>query len=133
MRLRKGNNADLNGLTGTRRLEDDIPLHWRDQYAGRLGIEQTLGEHWSLRAGYSYGNNPVPSGTLSPLTAAITEHTLTAGAGYRAGRVQVDAAVQWQLPATGRTRRSDLAGGEYSDSSTEVSVEWIGLTTRVDF
>ena len=133
VRLSKGNNADLNGLVGSHRLNDNVPLDWRDQYVGRLGVEQRLGDHWTLRAGYAYGNNPVPAGTLTPLNAAITEHLLTAGVGYRVGRVQVDAAYQWLVPATARVGRSGLAAGEYSDSVTEIDVQWIGVTTRIDF
>lgn len=133
VRLRHGNNADLNGLVGSPRLNDDIPVRWRDQFVARVGLEQGLDDHWSLRAGYAYGNNPVPPGTLTPLTAAITEHTLTAGIGYKQGRVRVDAAFQWELPATGSVGESDLAAGEYSFSSTRVGVEWLGLTTEVEF
>lgn len=133
VRLSEGNNKDLNNLLGSRRLNDDIPIRWRDQYVARIGFEQGLDDHWTLRAGYSYGNNPVPPGTLTPLTAAITEHTVTAGVGYRQGRLRVDAAYQWELPATGDVRQSDLAAGEYSDSSTRVSVQWLGVTTEVDF
>lgn len=133
VRLSDGNNKDLNGVVGSRRLNDDVPLRWRDQYVARIGFEQGLNDHWTLRAGYSYGNNPVPPGTLTPLTAAITEHTITAGVGYRQGRVRVDAAFQWELPATGSVRESDLASGEYSNSSTRVGVEWFGITTEVDF
>ena len=133
VRLTRGNNADLNGLVGSSRLHDDIPLRWRDQYVGRVGVEQRLGDHWALRAGYAYGNNPVPAETLSPLTAAITEHTLTAGVGYRWSRLSLDAAYQWQLPATGRVRRSGLAAGEYSGSVTEVDVQRLSLTTSISF
>ena len=133
VRLSNGNNADLNGLLGSRRLDDNVPLDWRDQFVGRIGLEQGLGAHWTARAGYSYGNNPVPPGTLTPLNAAITEHTLTAGVGYRAGRVRIDAAYQWEVPATGRVHQSALAAGEYSYSVTEVDVQWISLTTTIGF
>lgn len=133
VRLSNGNNKDLNGLLGSRRLNDDIPVRWRDQYVTRVGIEQGLDDHWTLRAGYAYGNNPVPAGTLTPLTAAITEHTITAGVGYRQGPWRVDAACQWELPATGNVSQSDLAAGEYSASSTRVSIEWLGVTAEVDF
>lgn len=133
VRLSDGNNKDINGLLGSDRLNDDIPLRWRDQYVARVGIEQGLDDHWTLRAGYAYGNNPVPSGTLTPLTAAITEHTLTAGVGYREGRLRVDAACQWQLPATGHVAESELQAGEYSSSSTRVGIQWLGMTAEVGF
>ena len=39
-----------------------------------------------LRAGYAYGPSPVPTGTLTPMTAAIVEHTLGFGAGLLQGK-----------------------------------------------
>jgi long-chain fatty acid transport protein len=131
--LTHGTDKDLNGLLGSNALNDNIPLHWRDQFVERIGAEQILDAHWTLRAGYAYGNDPVPAGTLTPLNAAITEHTLTAGAGYRVGRVTVDAAYQWELPATGRVRQSELAAGEYSNSVTAVDVQSLSLTVKYGF
>ncbi len=133
VRLTSGNNADLNGLVGSSRLNDDIPLRWGDQYVGHLGVEQAFGTHWTVRAGYAYGNNPVPDGTLTPLTAAITEHLLTTGVGYTTGRWRFDAAYQWQVPATARVGRSDLAAGEYSDSVTSVYIHAVSLTARMEY
>ncbi len=133
VRLTSGTDADLNGLVGSSRLDDDIPLRWSDQYVGRFGVEQAFGEHWTVRIGYAYGNNPVPDGTLTPLTAAITEHLLTAGAGYKVGRWRFDAAYQWQVPATARVNRSDLAAGEYSNSVTSVTIQWVGLSARLEY
>lgn len=131
--LTHGNNADLNGLLKSGRLDDTIPLHWSDQYVGRLGAEQRLGDHWTVRAGYAYGNNPVPDNTLTPLTAAITEHLLTAGVGYRVGHVKIDAAYQWQVPATARIRYSDVAPAEYGDSVVSVNVQQFNLTLGYEF
>ena len=133
VRLTSGSNADLNGLVGSDRLNDDIPLRWGDQYVGRLGVEQAFGPRWTVRAGYSYANNPVPDDTLTPLTAAITEHLLTAGVGYKVGRWRFDAAYQWAVPATARVDRSALAAGEYSHSVTGVYIQWVSLSARVEY
>ena len=126
--LTRGNNADLNGLVGANSLDDTVPLRWSDQYVERLGAEYTFHTHWTARAGYAYGNDPVPARTVSPLTAAITEHLLTAGVGFHVGHVTLDAAYQWQVPATARVGRSALAAGEYSHSVTEVTVQQFSLT-----
>jgi long-chain fatty acid transport protein len=131
--LTRGTDPDLNGLVGSNRLNDQIPLHWRDQFVGRLGAEQAFAGHWSVRAGYSYGNDPVPPGTLTPLTAAIFEHTLTGGLGYQTGWLRLDASCQWALPAAGHVQRSSLASGEYDASSTEVSAERFGLSAIVSY
>ena len=131
--LTHGNNTDLNGVLGSSRLDDTVPLRWSDQYVGRLGVEQKLGEHWTVRGGYAYGNNPIPDHTLTPLNAAITEHLLTAGVGYRVGHVKIDAAYQWQVPATARIRRSDVAPAEYGDSVISVNVQQFNLTLGYEF
>jgi long-chain fatty acid transport protein len=131
--LTHGNDRDLNGLVGSNALNDNVPLHWHDQFVERIGGEQMIGSHWTIRGGYAYGNDPVPAGTLTPLNAAITEHTLTAGIGYRVGPVTVDAAYQWELPATGRVRQSELAAGEYSNSTVEINVQWFSLTAKYQF
>ena len=133
VRLTGGNNADLNGLVGGFRLNDDVPLRWSDQYVGRVGVEQAFGKRWTVRAGYSYANNPVPDDTLTPLTAAITEHLLTAGVGYQVGRWRFDAAYQWEVPATARVGRSALATGEYSNSVTSVYIQQVSLSARVEY
>ena len=131
--LTNGNNANLNGLVGSHTLNDDVPLRWRDSYVGRFGAEQGFGEHWVARLGYAYGSHPAPADTLTPLTAALPEHLLTAGVGYRAGRFRLDAAYQWQIPATEHVGRSALAAGEYSNSVTEVHIQMINVTVAVSF
>jgi hypothetical protein len=45
----------------------------------------------------------------------------------------VDAAYQWELPATGRVGHSELAAGEYSNSVTQVNVQWLNLTVKYGF
>ncbi len=114
-------------------IQDNVPLNWSDEWVYRVGLEYYVTENLSLRVGYSYGNSPVPSSTLTPMTAAIMEHTVTAGAGYRWGRWQFDLAYQYDLPVTRNVGTSSLLAGEYSNSSTTVSVHTIALTTRVSF
>ncbi len=133
VRLTNGNNRDLNGLVGSTSLSDNVPLDWRDQYVGRAGAEYALNEHWTVRAGYAYARNPVPAATLTPLTAAINEHIVTAGLGFRTGRLALDFAYQWQIPNSLTTGTSALASGEYSDTETSVGVQWIGLTATFGF
>ncbi len=133
VRLRGGNNRDLNGLLGSDRLDDDVPLRWRDQWVLRAGAELALTPHWDLRAGYAYAQNPIPGQTLTPLTAAITEHTITAGIGYHDERFAFDLAGQWDLPNEERIGTSDLASGEYSGSTLEISIQRLVLSGAVKF
>jgi hypothetical protein len=61
------------------------------------------------------------------------ENTLTLGVGYRYGRCRFDLAYQYDLPVTRDVGTSGLLSGEYSNSSTEVSIQWIALTVGVQF
>ncbi len=131
--LRNGNNADLNGLVAANKLDDNIPLDWRDQFVLRAGLEYELTGAWTLRAGYSYSPNPVPSDTLTPLTAAIAEHTVGAGIGFKSGAFSLDAAWEWALPVTEHVGNSALLDGEYSHSSVRVSTQWLALTAGYKF
>ncbi len=59
-------------------------FNWKDQWIFAVGIEyEAIKERLALRAGYNYGNNPVPDENLSPLTPIILEHHITGGIGYR--------------------------------------------------
>ena len=131
--LRHGNNADLNGVVKSTGLEDRAPLHWEDRFVYRTGVEFMASQHWRWRAGYSYGRNPVPAGTLTPLTAVVMEHTLGGGVGWENPRFFVDLAYQWNPPNRERVGQSDLRSGEYSHSQVEAGLHWFGLTTGVRF
>jgi long-chain fatty acid transport protein len=126
--LTHGSNAAINGVLGSTTIDDVAPLNWRDRFVYRLGAEYDRPDHWRLRAGYSYGGNPVPDRTLTPLTAVIFEHTLTAGAGYRTPDWQVDLSYQWDLPAQERVGQSALLSGEYNNSKVNVSIHWLAVT-----
>ena len=127
--LTNGNNAGINGVLGTNGISDSIPLHWRNRVTARAGIERTWRENATLRAGYAHGNSPVPGSTLSPLTAAITRDSITAGVGYRCGRVRFDAAYVLDPKVSRTTGTSALRAGEYSNSRVRVGVHSVILST----
>lgn len=131
--LTNGSNAALNGIVGSSTLRDTVPLGWRDRFVYRAGVEWTVTEPLRVRLGYAYGKSPVPDRTLTPLTGAIMEHTITAGVGYRIGPVQLDFAYQYDLPVTRRVADSDLRSGEYDQSEIEVSLHWVAVTASIRF
>ena len=67
-------------------------MQGKDQGVFGLGVESPMGEHFTFRGGYSYATNAVPSSTLTPMTAAILQHTLGTGFGYSKGRYNLDLA-----------------------------------------
>jgi long-chain fatty acid transport protein len=54
---------------------------WDDMTTFKLGMRYIAGEDWTWRAGYSYGEQPVPDDqmTFNILAPAVMEHHLTAG------------------------------------------------------
>jgi len=133
IRLDNGNNNDINGVLGTANIYDVVPLRWEDQFVYRFGLEFQATDAIALRAGYTYGKSPVPDSTLTPLTAAIMEHKLGGGVGWKNDRYFVDAAYQYSLPASQSVGPSALQAGEYSNSRTEVSVHMIAVTFGMNF
>jgi long-chain fatty acid transport protein len=57
-------------------------LNWKDQYVFAIGFAYDLTEKIVLRAGYNFGENPIPAEMLNPLMAVISEHHVTFGLGY---------------------------------------------------
>lgn len=133
IRLSNGSNADINGFLGSDQIHDVVPLDWKDRFVYRAGLEFAASEEFILRTGYAYGANPVPDSTVTPMSAAIFEHTLSGGIEWRRGRWAVAAAYQFQFPSESNVGTSGLASGEYSNSRTEVQAHWFGLTTGIRF
>ncbi len=131
--LTNGTNTTINGLVGSNDMQDVVPVRWRNQGVFGVGVESPVGEHFAFRGGYSYATNPVPSATLTPMTAAILQNTIGTGAGYSHGRYNFDLAYQVQLPASASVGTSSLLSGEYDNSKVNVTMQSLTLTTRIHF
>ena len=97
------------------------------------GVEFAATDRLTFRAGYAWGDSPVPAATLTPMTAAIATHTVGVGAGYQWGRCTFDLAYQYSPPTQVGVGTSALRSGEYSGSSTEVSIHQLALSARIGF
>jgi long-subunit fatty acid transport protein len=144
VKLKGGSNATIDSVAGSPAIRDEVALHWRNQGSFRAGVEVPVKKQWTGRAGYSYASNPVPSATLTPLTAAILSNSLSAGAGYNpesSGKHAAwmpsawrwDVAYQAQLPATQSVGHSALLAGEYDNSRVRVSTQAVTVTARFNF
>lgn len=69
-------------------------FNWKDQWVYALGADYRLTDRLTLRAGYNYGENPVPASTLTPLFPATVEQHLTLGFGWLSGNRTWDFAVE---------------------------------------
>jgi long-subunit fatty acid transport protein len=143
VKLKDGSNAVINSVAGSAAIRDEIPLHWKDQGTFRGGIEVPV-KQWTARAGYSFLSNPVPSSTITPLTAAILSNGLSTGLGWQPessgnhpplvpSSWSWDVAYQLQLPASQSVGQSSLKAGEYSDTSIHVMTQSVTVSARLNF
>jgi long-subunit fatty acid transport protein len=131
--LTRGTNAAINGLVGSSTLVDGVPLNWKDQYSFHVGAERLLTERASLRFGYAYGNNPVPSSTLTPMTAAIMSNQISTGLVYNLGHSRLEGAYVFDPTAQSHVQQSGLLSGEYNNSTVHVGTQSLTLGYTVQF
>lgn len=131
--LTNGTNTTINSVAGSTTLVDGVPLNWKDQYSFHGGVERLLFENTSVRFGYAYGNNPVPSSTLMPLTAAIMTNQLSTGLNYRLGRSHFDLAYTFDPISQEQVNQSTLLAGEYNNSTVRVGLQSLSLGYSFQF
>lgn len=133
VRLTAGTNSDINSLLGSSSLNDSIALRWKNQLTWRGGVDYAVTEGTKIYGGYSHSNNPVPSSTLTPMTANIMQNGLSSGFTTDRGRYRFAAAYQVNLPAEQSVGTSSLTGGEFNDSRTRLWLQTVVLTTGIRF
>jgi long-subunit fatty acid transport protein len=131
--LSGGTNAAINGLVNSSSLQDGVPLDWKDQYSFHIGGERLLTERTSLRCGYAHANNPVPSSTLTPLTAAIMSNQISTGLVYHPGRSSFEFAYSYDPTAQAQVQQSALLSGEYNNSTVRVGTQAITMNYSFRF
>jgi long-chain fatty acid transport protein len=131
--LTNGTNPVINSVAGSSTLVDGVPLNWKDQYSFHGGVERMLTESTSLRFGYAHGNDPVPSGTLTPLTAAIMTNQLSTGFAYHRGHSRFDLAYTFDPIAQQQVAQSNLLFSEYNNSTDRVGLQSLSLGYSFQF
>lgn len=128
IRLRNGSNPGLPAG-----IDDRVPIGWSDRFVVRAGLEYQFNETWTGRLGYSWTRSPIPSSHVTPLNAAISSHSLSAGIGWQRGAYRVDLGYQLDLPHSQSVGLSAYQAGEYSHSSLELLSHWLSLTATISF
>lgn len=77
--------------------EHSLAADWEDTWTYSLSMAWDTAENWTLRAGYSYIETPIPDHTFSPILPDADRHVFAVGAGYHKGRHAVDAAVTYNV------------------------------------
>lgn len=103
-------------------VDEHLPLAWRDTVSVRLGYEQQVTDCGTLRLGYVYHRNPIPSGTLTPFIQATLEHAVSVGYGWRRGDWSIDLGYMFLFGPDQHVQTSDLAGGDFDNSDHEARI-----------
>ncbi len=83
---------------------------WKDNWTYGAGIEWKPDDTWVARAGYMYLETPTVSSTLIPVNAEESQHVLSFGVGYRAGRQRFDLGYAYGIIPDRTIRDHDLRG-----------------------
>jgi long-chain fatty acid transport protein len=120
--MTEGANANINRMMGsTGSLNIDFPLNWKDAYVVHGGFEYDVAKMFTLRAGYTYGTNPVPEETVFPVFPAIVENHVTAGFTYMLSKkVGVDFAYEMALNKKLTASNPSTIASEYNNSTSEL-------------
>jgi long-chain fatty acid transport protein len=76
--------------------ENTLTLLWANKLQIRCGLEYRMGQ-FALRAGYYYDPAPAPDETMNILVPSFTYNTITAGLGYKSGRLHLDLSFQYLM------------------------------------
>ncbi|MDP3683386.1 MAG: outer membrane protein transport protein, partial [Ignavibacteria bacterium] len=133
--LSNGNNANINTMLGNDgNFTLDFPMDWKDAVMVRLGAEYVLNEDVTLRGGYAYGSNPVPSSTVFPVFPAIVENHITVGGSYKlTGNFSVNAAYEFVLNKDLNADPVSKIASEYNNSVSSLSENLFHLSVSYSF
>jgi len=133
--LSNGNNSNINTMLGNNgNFSLDFPMDWKDAVMVRLGAEYVLNEDITLRGGFSYGSNPVPSSTIFPVFPAIVENHLTVGGSYKlTGNFSVNAAYELVLNKDLNADPVSKIASEYNNSVSSLSENLFHLSLSYCF
>jgi len=97
---------------------------WKDQWVLAVGGDYRLNDRVTLRAGYNYGENPVPDATLTPLFPANVEHHLTFGASWLAGSRVFELALERAFEADQTNDNTDPAVNPFGPGARVSHEQW---------
>ncbi|NNC88069.1 MAG: hypothetical protein HKN82_06355 [Akkermansiaceae bacterium] len=126
--LGDGDNPDLPSS-----IVDSVPLGWEDRFTIRAGLQCDLNPRWTWRCGYIHSASPIPARHVTPLNAAIAEHSLTTGVGLRLDDWTLDAGYQLDLRHRESVGTSAYRAGEYSRSEVSYLAHWWGVSATRRF
>lgn len=86
-----GSAASPSSRVGALGTDDGMGFGWEDQDVYKFGVNWNLNDKWTLRAGYNYGETPIPDSELAfnVLAPATVEKHLAVGGTYNLGEQSI--------------------------------------------
>ena len=81
------NNYTIYGPWNTASGNVSLPMHWTNQWVANIGTQYDLTNWLQVRAGYTYGSNPISNNTIASnlIFPAIVQNAITFGATQKLG------------------------------------------------
>ena len=135
IRFRDKTDSAGNAFAGES-VEFDVPQNWDDTLAIAVGARYRIRTAWTLRAGFSAIDNPIPATGLLPLFPTVFEKHATLGVGYAFGNSHLDFAYSYifmdEVTNTSRPLTS-TRGAPTGGTAFDMYVHKFILTYRHDF
>ncbi len=130
LNLSNGSNPNIMTMMGnTGSFSINFPMNWKDVILVKIGGEYDINEALTLRAGFAYGNNPVPSTTVFPVFPAIVENHITIGAGYKlTNAFTLNAAYEIGLNSSETASNPSIVANEYNGSTSQLATNLFHLS-----
>ncbi len=109
--------------------DDGIGFGWEDVDVFKVGAQWDIDEDWTVRAGYSLGENPIPSSEVlfNLLAPGVIEHHITGGASYRVNDNSTLNVAAFYAPTASVSGPNPLSAGnniELEMDQFEFSIGW---------
>lgn len=107
-------------------LPASVRQNWDDTMTVSVGVQWRFRPAWTLRAGYSFVESPIPDETLLPYMAEGDQNMISSGVGYRANAHRFELAYAYSLFADREVRGNQVPvyDGDYDFESHLLSVSY---------
>jgi long-chain fatty acid transport protein len=132
--LTKGTNINISKMVGAQgSIGMAFPMYWKNTVVIRTGAEYDICKRITLRTGYAYGSNPVPSTTLFPVFPAVVTDHFTAGFSAKLSKAfVVNGAYEYAFENKQKAASNSLIANEYNNSTSGLenkifhfSISWL--------
>jgi long-chain fatty acid transport protein len=132
--LTHGLNTNIGKMIGVQgNIAMAFPMRWENTIVIKTGVEYDVCKKITLRTGYAYGSNPVPSTTVFPVFPAIVTDHFTAGFSLKLSKaLVVNGAYEYAFENKEKAELKSFIANEYNSSTSglenkifHLSISWL--------